>query len=647
MMWITKANLYLPISEQILRQVIDGGSDNLEKAISSLNVPQIASLLLLQNLSEMRNRSAYLHPERNLAGKIDILNSQLKRDALPSVITEVLSILNIESIEKGCKLLPSFGIVLLDEGVIKDQNYITFEGKWDYTFNERYGEKLVKPLVKVKNDMTGKSQIFTAEQTRIYQEIETQVDDHIHVQGYAGTGKSSLIMHLISMLDKKGIQVLILAERQTQIDALEPKIGQMDHVVIKTFAGLAYEIIPQDLTDRANQNMRNTRLSRVPMADNEIIRRFGVKSSGKFSSEFMVKAIHNTLARFCYSGDSSVQLSHMANGYVSLFDETTKRVVLEYAEKLWKEIVDPTTKDFKPPISGYHRIKWAALNGWQIPRRYTHILIDECHDLAKPMLQILDCSPQAVISLGDEYQNLQGKSQQRSNIIRNREVIHSVRCGSSIEKIVNPIIAIHPGKTKVRFHGNPSTSLDITYYDQPQVPDKPVAILVKGMWGLFEWAQRVASKNVNLSLITDIKSLNMFVDDCIELYRPRGVRARHWELFRFKDWDEVASHYHNNQSFQNIDQMLRKGYQYKDWEKTSAQFAVNSSRSYLLGRIEDVRNHEFQSVLITPEVVSPVWQAKQEDIGVASSAIYVAVTRAKHSLIVPQALRSWIEEISD
>lgn len=404
-------------------------------------------------------------------------------------------------------------------------------------------------------------------------------------------------------------------------------------------------IIPQDLTDPTNWNMRKKASFRVIMADDEIIRHFEIKPSGKFSPHDIVKAIRRTLAGFCYSGDSSVQPSHIPNQYIASLDEITKQVVLHFAAKLWKEILNPTSKDFKPPISGYHRIKWAALNGCKIPARYTHILIDECHDLSKPMLQILDCSPQAVISLGDEYQNLQGRSQQRSNIIRYREATQSVRSGRLIENIVNPIIAIHPGKTKAPFHGYQLNSLEITYYDKPQVPDKPATILVNNMWELFEWAQRVASKDFNLSLLTNIENLNMFVNDCIELY-CHGIRPRHGELFRFENWDEVARHYHNNQSFQNIHKLLSKDYQHKDWGKTLAKFTQSNSNSYLLGRVEDVRNHEFQAVMITPEVVSPVWQAKPENIGAVGSAIYVAVTRAKQRLFIPEELRSWIEEIS-
>jgi hypothetical protein len=553
-MLITKVDLYLPISQQVLHQIIDGGADNLEKVISNLDVPQIASLLLLQNLPTMKDKQAF---ECILAKIIDVWSSQLKKDGLSHVRAEVVSVLNCKNIEEGYKLLPDFRMALLDEEVIRNQNYLTFEGEWDYTFNERHREKLMQSLVRVNKDIP-----LTLEQSRIYQEIKAQTDDHIHVQGYAGTGKSFLIKSLVSMLDRKGVGILILAERQKQIEAIMSGVGQMDHVFATTFAGLAYEIIPQDLTNHINWNMRKKNLSRAAMTDDEVIRHFNIMPSDKFSKYEIVKAVRSTLVGFCYSGDENIQLSHIPK-WCSSLNEVTKQVVLHFAVELWKEILIPTSKDFKPPVRSYHRIKWAALNRWQIPDRYTHILIDECHDLAKPMLQILDCSPQAVISLGDEYQNLQGRPQQRANIIRHREVTHSVRSGHLIENIVNPIIAIHPGKTKDYFHGNQLNRLDITYYAKPQVPDKPAVILVSDMWGLFEWAQRIASKNLNLSLLTDIGNLNMFVNDCIELYRC-GTRPRHGELFRFEDWNEVARCYHNNQTFQQIDRMLRNGYQHKD-----------------------------------------------------------------------------------
>lgn len=638
-MLIAEANLYLPISEQILCQIIEGGTDNLEKAFSSLNIPQIASLLLLQNLSKINNE----HPERILAKNIDILNSCLKERGLASVRNEVVPVFNVNNIKEGYMLLPSLGITILNEETIKEREYLNFEAKWDYTFNERHRTKLKKSLITVNNSV-GRIQTLTLEQSRIYREIAGQIDDPTHVQGYGGSGKSSLIRNLIPLFARQGGQVLLLAESPMQIKALMSGISQMEHVFPNTFARLAYEIIPQDLTNR-NKRIWKERSSKATMPDNEIIRYFGIVSSGKLSSDFIVKAIRGTLQKFCYSGEGGFQLNHIPNKYISSLDITTIQIVLYYAEKLWKEILNPMSKDFNPPIRGYHLIKWAALNGWQIPNKYTHILIDECHNLAKSILQILDCSPQAVISLGDEYQNLQGKSQRRAHVIRYREVTQSVRSGRLIENIVNPIIARHPSKVKIPFQGNPLNTLEITYYNKPQIPDKPAAILANSMWGLFEWAQRLACQNLNIHPLTDIDKLVMFVGDCIELFHRR-TQPRHGELFRFKDWDEVTRHYNNNEGFRKIDRLLRKGYGYKDWAETSAKFTKDKPHPYLLGMVKDVQNREFSRVMVIPEVVSPVWQTTPENVGAVNSAIYVAVTRAKEYLIVPEELRNWLEKIS-
>lgn len=641
----TEIDLYLPISKQELCQVIDYAANNLEKAITSLGVPQIASLLLLQYLPKMKVKQSF-HVERTLERNIAILNSQLKSDGLSSVITKVVSVLNLKDVEEGYNLLLYLRITLLDEEAIREQDYLTFEGQWDYTFNERHRKKATESSVRICDSTTGKIQMLTPEQSRIYQEVKAQTDDHMHVQGYAGTGKSYLIRHFITMLDRTGVRFLILAERQKQIEALVSGINQMEHVFAKTFASLIYEIIPQDLTAHSNQNMLKSKQPREALKDQDIIEYFNITASDKFRLHNIVKAIRSTLYGFCHSGDGSIQISHISKEYASRFDEVTKQVVVHYATELWKETLNPTSKNFKPPIRGYHRIKWAALNGWKISDRYTHILIDECHNLAKPMLQILDNSPQAIISLGDEYQNLQGRSQQRANTIRYREVTNSARSGCSIEPIVNSIISIHPScKTKARFYGNQLNSLIINYYDKPEVPDKPAAILVSDMWGLFEWAQRIASKDLNFSLLADIHDLNMFVNDCIELYL-HGTWPRHGELFRFSSWDEVAKHYYDNQGFQRIDRMLHNGYQYKDWQKTLEKVTNSNSLTYLLGRIDDALNHEFETVMVAPDVANQAWQAKQENMAVAGSKVYIAVTRAKHCLILPVGLRNWIEDIS-
>lgn len=639
-MLTTTVALYLPISDRILGPVLDD-AEGFENAIAGLGVPQVAALILLQYLPKLKAERS-LTPDRILKEAIKSGNAQVRSEGLSAVIAGALRVLVRDKIKEGYQLLPDFGIALLDDEALMQRSYIAIDGEWDSTFRERHNARLIESLQRVELP-TGGPGLLTAEQGRIFREVKAQADDHMHVQGYAGTGKSYLIKSLLTMLQPSGAQVLVLAERQRQLAALLAGMDSRGHVHPRTFDKLVGEMIPRDLTDPVNRRMGRTNYSLAPMPDAAVVQHLAIQPGAEYSPYAIVKAVRSTVAGFCYSGDEEIDANHIPRWCE--FDEATRQVVLHHATELWKATLSPPSRDFQPPVRGYHRVKWAALKRWLIPAQYTHVLIDECHDLAKPMLQILDCSRQAVISLGDEYQNLHGRSQQRLNVVRRRAVTHSVRSGRLIESVVNPIIMAHPGDSKLPFHGNPLHKTQIAYYDKPQVPEQPVAILVGDTWGLFEWAQRLAAESIDFELLSRRDDLDMFVKDCIELYR-HGTRPRHGELFRFGGWEAVANRYHDNRGFQRIDRMLRNRYSNDDWMKTSARFVRHNPHGYALGLIEDVRNREFEAVMLAPEVVDRAWVSERAALAAGGSAIYVAVTRAQRRLIVPQRLRNWIEEIS-
>jgi hypothetical protein len=137
----------------------------------------------------------------------------------------------------------------------------------------------------------------------------------------------------------------------------------------------------------------------------------------------------------------------------------------------------------------------------------------------------------------------------------------------------------------------------------------------------------------------------MFVADCIELYRE-GTRPRIAELFRFASWEAVAHRFHDCHGFQRIDRMLRKGYGHADWARTCGRLVEYQPHAYALGLVEDVRNREFDAVMLAPETADRIWSNEHATLASTGSGIYVAVTRAVNRLIVPTQLRNWIEEIS-
>lgn len=633
------ASLYLPISARLLGQVLNA-TGRLDDAIAGLSVASLSGLILLQFLPKLKPHSAP-SAERVLAETVGHLNAQVKVSSLQAVRTSAVAHITREKIRAGLELLADFGIVLLDDEALTQRNYLTPEGSWDTSFLERHRERLTKSLQRVDLP-SGERRLLTTEQSRVFRDVMAQPDDHMHVQGYAGTGKSYVIKSLLWGLEPAGASVLVLAERQRQLNALLPPSSSMAHVQPRTFARLISEMVPPDLVDPSKRRLIRPNYSPVPMQDEAMARHLGVQHSGGFSPVAIVELIRRTVWWFCRSGDREIEARHLPATDAASLDATTRQVVLHHATELWKAILLPPSRDFQPPARGYHRLKWAALNGWQIPERYTHVLIDECHDLPKPMLQILDASPQAVISLGDEYQNLQGRPQQRSNIVRQRTVTHSVRSGHLIESVVNPIIATHPARTKLPFHGNPLSKTHIEYYDKAEVPAQPTAILVNDTWALFEWTQRVAAKHVEFRLLSSRDNLDIFVEDCIELHQ-RGTRPRHGELFRFASWDALARDHHDNRGFQRIERMLRDGYSMAHWNKTRAKFIKPSAPGYAVGLIEDVRNRDLDAVMLVPEIIDALWNEKRGAYAAASSLLYVAVTRARHRLIVPERLRHWIE----
>jgi hypothetical protein len=323
----------------------------------------------------------------------------------------------------------------------------------------------------------------------------------------------------------------------------------------------------------------------------------------------------------------------------------TRHALVKYAQAIWDDTILPALSDFSMPVWGYHKVKWVALNKWQIPSGYTHVLVDECHNLAKSQLQIFDASPQAVISLGDKFQNLKGRSQQRSEDVRNRKIACSVRSGSLLEDLVNPIIANHSREDTAIFQGNRLNSFSITYYNKPRMPEKPAAIVVDDMWGVFEWAQRIAHKGLYVNLLTNKDDLDRFVTDCIDFFYGYA-QPRHMELLGFSSWDKLVERYHKNQSFQKVHRMLCNNYSQKIWRENSDKFFRDIPQAYSLGRVEDIRNHEFDSVMLLPDMINRAWFANSENKAARYSSVYVAITRARRQLILPENLRSWIEELS-
>jgi hypothetical protein len=630
------ARLFLPLSQQQLSSVLDENLD-FDQSLATLDAPQFASLIVLQSLTslpvEQASRAEFL-----LSRAIDLVNAQMADVGLEDVRRGMSSQLDRNRIKTGSRLIDDYGIALLEHEFVGWRSYLNEHRGWDGHFCDYHRQRLRERLQRVALP-SGDDRLLTSQQSGVYRTVVAQSDDHLHVQGYAGTGKSLLIHALLDLLRREERRILVLAERASQLRALMAGMEGLKQVDGLTFGQLAAVISPPDLISKAQRGQYYETTSRNPMSDEEMARHLGVHAVTGATPLQIVRWARRTVARFCSSGDHEIGEQHLPD---EVDDPVVRHLLLHHSSELWEATIAPGSGDFRPPMRAAHRIKLAALQQWRIPAQYSHVLLDESHDLSKPMLQLLDVSPQAAISFGDEYQSLRGRAQSRSSTIKRCLITHSVRSAKAIEAIANPIIQAHPGETKDAFRGHRKYRAEVVYYSAPEIPARPATVLVQDFWELFDWAQRLAFRGLTIRPLSDFARLGQWVDDCIELY-SHGTRPRDGALFRYHSWDDVRRAFGQHRGFQRMDELLQKGYQREHWSRTAKHVVPRAADGYGLGLIQDVRNLEFPDVMLAPNVVTGLWSNDAKLRTEASSSVYVAVTRAQHRLFVPTGLRDWIE----
>lgn len=643
-MLVNQPQLFLPVSEQTVRRVVAlAGDAGARELLADCTPAELAALLALQNVLELRPGESLANLERNLAAAMEVLQSALADRGREAVACEMAEHLDVNKLRLGVDGAAERSVAFLEDEAVHEARYLDDKGAWDYGFSVCHLESLYENCERIRLP-SGEAVTLTDSQSRLFRLVRAEIDDNLHVQGYAGTGKTFLILRaIIETLMPRGARIALLAETWRQVQVLTTQCEHVDGVVGRTLGQIATDMIPPDLTRSDYSRLRRKGAAHHQVSDAMIASAFGITGEGSFSAQQIAKAARGTVASYCGSDDEHINVKHVPKRFAAVFNVPAKQQTVVAAHAIWQSTIRGSSPNL--PLYDYHRIKLAALNGWSLPAQYTHIVIDECHNLSKAMLQILDRSTQVVISLGDEYQRLRGLAHRRAEAVRQREMSHSVRCGKAIETLANPIIAVHRGQTKAPFEGNKLNPMKVSYYQKVAVPEQPSMIMVNDYWALFEWSQRLAKAGATFNLFSDYRALSRFVADCIELYTT-GTRARHRDLFRFSTWDAVAAYHGNDPGFQRIDAMLRQGYRAADWDKTRGAIDESGKAPFGLANVRDVRNLEFDTVFITPDVVRIVADAEGDARDAAAAALYVAITRARHEIHAPAALRNWIEDIS-
>lgn len=640
--------LYLPISSNSIDKLICTEEvSQIELAIDSFSIPEIAALLVIQKIPSLIATSYKpdIVPVKSERCLYDFI--KISKDTPKSYInTKAAQLYDKEGVLKGLELLQKNNIYLLPDSEVALKEYIDSNGDWVWGYKSTAGTDFFEnPFLQ---RYFFRHAEFSHDQNRILNVFLTNQDESLDISGYAGTGKTRLISCLVDTLKPDGL--LLLAMNKQQLSSMSKRLNRT--VKALTFGELAKEILESNLLNR-ERRVGNRSNYKFTVSDTELAHKMEHHSLGNLTPMMVATVVRRTVNQFCYSADEDILVSHIPDEAYWKISPDHKFIIIALAKELWETILSPIKKNVELPVRGYHRIKQLQLSHEPIPKYYTHIIVDESHDLTKPIIEILDRSPQSVLTFGDRYQALNSLqvSNRRGTHIRHRQMSHSLRAGENTSNLYNNIIAYHPLKPDEPFEGSQHKITKINYYSEFSMPLHYCLILSKNNWHVFNIMQRLSTAGARFQILKRAYGdLKWLIGEAIAFYQE-NIKPTHPELRLYKTWEEFVSKQHDP-IFEKIHRLFERGYKSNDFE-TALNFDIGLQREldfssmaldcYVLGRIEDSKNMEFSRVMLMQDTLSLTGNSKYDKSNLINH-IYTGISRATDELIIPAYLEDWIKE---
>jgi len=633
---VTDPTLVMPITHEDVSTLI--ASPTPSDWFGTAPASKVASVMLLQQLPSLIKKhdraDKLLHKAMSdiLAGTTTPADLKYLRDAVSASFSA-------SALQKALGVLMGSGVRLSTSSDFRIAQPTRADGSWSTGFSSEV-------LAQQSPDTFSPPTLVAYEhglndgQGRVVSKIIMEDDEHLHVQGYPGSGKSHLIQTLTTVLKPK--ETIVIAQTRAQLDGLFSKISSPE-VTGRTFGHLAAELLnAMDIPAHWRPGKRSTQSYNI--SDGDIASRLEFRAVANLAPAVVASTCRRSVMSYCATDADYIGPEHLPK-ICDRLGMPHKAVLIEYAQLLWEETVEPKRGAAFLPVRTYHQIKHASILGGHISEPFKHVIVDESHDLTPAMLKLLDLSPVQVITFGDKFQRLSGRAPSRGTGIRTNELDLTMRAGREMENVINPIIEAHPmahNETPLRATDRVTTICD--YYDRPTIPDTPCTILVGGLWHLLEYFQRLSYENVKFAMLPgSAAQFQAFTEGLMDLYH-RGIRSSHSSLFRYPDWSSLQGEAENIRAFQRVHTMLEKGYDRQRFADSLKNIVPIAKARYVLGRVEDARNLEFQSVMLTPELLPSKKTANSQYYANALSQLYMGASRARNRLIVPGYMRDALKD---
>lgn len=629
--------LELPIAEttlQKIKEAIDTGEERtLLESFSHAQLAAIVFLLKSPGLDYTSSPDEFTQNAEHIMAKLIII----ARDDKPALIKMIVATISTLCHKELLNKLNRYDVYCMNESEVGEEGYLTPAGDWDYKYRD--SSRLQGLTDRIHNN-SNSGRLFTEDQARLLNTYIVEPEEGMHVQAVAGSGKTSFISYAVENL--KDEEVLVAAMTWQQIQALKLKVKKP--VQFATFIQLADRVIKESSHIHI-PNFWERKKMRHGIQYSLLANVMGYQKLDRLSEKQVAETVNKTVNRFCYSTDSDITLNHIPKQSQYYLPVHQQEIIVELAKKLWQQIISPDHEFINFPIHGFHRIKLWAMSGVPIPTEYKFVFADEAHDLPNPIIQILDRSPQGVVTLGDQYQAVGrvDQLQKRSHLSRHRTMNTSFRVGRNSSGLFNLILDHHPDKKNFDFEGRRNKTTRVTLYNRGSAKpyeSGPCTILSKDCWHLLKVMLFLSNHGSKFAIQRPTDGdLKWIVSDAINFYRS-GDRPTHRAFYKYDTWQ--AFYDNQRKDVQSIiDKTILKGFNEEHLAKHLGRAIEPGRGTFLLAKTSDTKNMEFSRVMLLEDLMS----IEEDNIVTKSDSInliYLAASRAIDEIIIPEHLEDWI-----
>ncbi len=629
--------VFLPITNETCAGLLlaDGA-----KALNVLTDPELAAVLVIQNLAQAEEKDLNAGTAERVLSKLIAWAVDSRQSAAVGLLSEAQRLFDPRKLYFGLNVIKNLNLRFLLAEEVSAQDYLLPDGKWDVGYrvrhhlgNNPFSQQMVTPK--------RREHWLTTAQHKLVRTFRANLDEDLHVQGYAGIGKSHLIGTLIECLRPGG--TLVLAHTPEKLATLQKRIGVAnDRNTGTTFEAFAKALLHGPRPQLVNRQVRG---SRKDLLSQEL----NILGFRGLDAQTTLEACLGILKRYCHSRDHSISAKHLPH-FKQALSRLDARVLLEYSSRLWSYLEVNPAWGSRTGFEELLMIKRACLAGCVVPARYTHVLIDESQDVPPSLLQIIERGRQVLITLGDEYQQASGEIVKRKREVRQSDVSYSVRSGRNIESLVNPLIYLHSEKSKVPFEGARDADVGIEHYPKGFVPPEGCVVLTASLWDTMKWMIELQDASCPFSF-SDKKAesdLKRFMTTAIALFKPEYYDAEngndgfHPYFGEMTDWQQVRDANQFDESFLWVESKFEKGFNVADITRLNRLSGVPGKRCLLI-LAEEAGGMEFDRVLLTPELLTNVKFKDAYEFDQRICVVYIALSRAKQQLYLPYDVIEWVE----